>query len=72
MLCFEMFWGRLPLEDVSVDRAEQMISSGEFVIPEKSFSDVVAEMIRLCWNIDLWDRPTWEYIIGVLSHSFIC
>ena len=42
MLCFEMFWGRLPLEDVSVDRAEQIISSGEFVIPEESFSDVVA------------------------------
>ena len=65
VLCYEVFLGKLPLEGVSIEQAEQIISSGEFTIPE-SISDVHAEMIKLCWNIDLWDRPTWEYIIGVL------
>ena len=70
MLCYEMLLGRLPLEAVSVEQAEQIICSGEFQIPE-SINDVHAELIRLCWNIDLWDRPTWEYITRVLRQSFI-
>jgi len=65
MLCYEMLLGRLPLEDVSVQQAEQMISGGELIVPE-SIDNVHAEMIRFCWNIDLWDRPSWEYITGVL------
>ena len=65
VLCYELFLGQLPLEGVNIEQAEQVISSGEFTIPE-SISDAHTEMIRLCWNIDLWKRPTWEFIIGEL------